>query len=103
MVRLLNSANKFVFLDLHEFSENSNRLMNNLIDLSSDINNKSRSLNFLFSPFRFLNSKLGSDSPFGDESTTRSETIPQVIKWIVSGIFLIKTTKEFIKKYEKRK
>lgn len=100
-MRLLNSMNEFVRADLHMISEETTNLITKLNDLSSDINNKSHSLNFLFKPFGFLNSILGSDTS-SDESGSKRETIPQILKWIASSAFLFKTTKEFIKKYEKR-
>jgi len=98
--RLVHNVNEFVRSDLHAVSEETSQLISKLNDLSSDINSKSHSLNFLFKPFRFINSKLTGDS--SDEPTS-SVSIPQVIKWISSGVLLFKTTKEFIKKYEQRK
>ena len=98
--RLLNTLNEFVQADLHKVSEETQLLISKLNDLSSDINNKSHSLNFLFKPFGFLNSKLGGDSP-SDQSTPKRETIPQLLKWIASSALLFKTTREFIKKHEK--
>lgn len=98
-IRLLISLNEFVRSDLHAVSGETARLMSTLNDLSTDINRKSHSLNFLFQPLSFLSSKLsGSSEP---ESSSPSETIPQILKWIASSAFLFKTTKEFIKKYEK--
>lgn len=98
ILHLVHNVNDFVQSDLHMVSQETSHLISKLNDLSSDINNKSHSLNFLFKPFRFLSSKLssGSDEP-------KNVTIPQVVKWIASSVLLFKTTKEFIKNYEKRK
>lgn len=98
ILHLVHNVNDFVQSDLHTVSEETSHLISKLNSLSSDINNKSHSLNFLFKPFRFLSSKLssGSDEP-------KNVTIPQVVKWIASSVLLFKTTKEFIKNYEKRK
>lgn len=92
---LLNTLNQFVRNDLHTVISNVN-------ELSSDINNKSQSLNFLFKSVSSLNSKLNGDSPPSESSSNKCETIPQILKWIASSVFLFKTTKEFIKNYEKR-
>ncbi len=100
--RLLNSLNEFVRTDLNIISQETSQLISQLNELSSDINNKSHALNFLFKPLNFLNSKLGPDSS-DDESTPKQETIPQIIKWIASSAVLFKTTKEFINKYGKQK
>jgi uncharacterized protein YoxC len=100
-IHLLSSVNEFVRADLRAVSEETRQLIGNLNDLSSDINNKSHSLNFLFKPMSFLSSKLGRDLPSG-KSSPDCETIPQVLKWIASSAFLFKTIREFIKTYEKR-
>jgi uncharacterized protein YoxC len=98
---LLNTINEFVRVDLHAVSAETRQLISKLNDLSSDVNNKAHSLNFLFKPLSFLSSKLGGDLPAG-ESPSKSETIPQILKWVASSALLFKTTKEFIKKYGKR-
>jgi len=95
-IHLLTTMNAFVRADLHVVSEEASQLLNKLNDLSSDINNKSHSLNFLFKPFHFLNSKLSADSS-EEESTPQKTSIPQILKWVVSSLVLIKTTKEFFK------
>jgi uncharacterized protein YoxC len=100
VTHLVNSMNEFVRTDLHDVSKETSHLITKLNDLSSDINNKSHSLNFLFKPLQFLSSKLSSGSP-SSEPNSKRETVPQLIKWIVSSIFLYKSTKEIIKKYEK--
>jgi uncharacterized protein YoxC len=96
ILQLVHNVNDFVQADLHTVSEETSHLISKLTSLSSDVNNKSHSLNFLFKPFHFLTSKLSSDE-------SKNITIPQVIKWIASSVLLFKTTKEFIKNYEKRK
>ena len=99
-IDLLNTLNEFVRADLHAVSEETRQLIVKLNDLSSDINNKSHSLNFLFKPLNFLSSKLGADLP-PLKSASNRETIPQILKWIASSALLFKTTREFIKNYEK--
>ncbi len=99
-IYLLNTINEFVQVDLHTVSEETCQLISKLNDLSSDINSKSHSLNFLFKPLSFLNSKVDGDSPEG-ESPSKCETIPQILKWVVSSALLFKTTREFIKNHEK--
>ena len=99
---LAKSLNAFVQTDLNMISQETSQLISNLNDLSADINNKSHSLNFLFKPLSFLNSKLGPDSS-DDESTPKQETIPQIVKWIASSAVLFKTTKELINRYGKQK
>jgi uncharacterized protein YoxC len=101
MVHLLNTMNEFVRADLHTVSEETCQLISKLTDLSADIGNKSHSLNFLFKPLSFLSSKLGGDLP-SDESPSKCETIPQILKWVASSAILFKTTREFIKNHEKR-
>lgn len=91
LLRLVQSANQFISTDLHSVSEETTQLIHKLTDLSSDINNKSHSLNFLFKPFSFLTSKLS-----GDSSSDTNVSIPQLLKWIASGVLLIKATKGFI-------
>lgn len=91
LLRLVQNANQFISTDLHSVSEETAQLIHKLTDLSSDINNKSHSLNFLFKPFSFLTSKLS-----GDSSSDSNISIPQLLKWIASGVLLLKTTKGFI-------
>jgi uncharacterized protein YoxC len=91
LLRLVQNANQFISTDLHSVSEETTQLIHKLTDLSSDINNKSHSLNFLFKPFSFLTSKLS-----GDSSSDKNVSIPQLLKWIASGVLLIKATKGFI-------
>ncbi len=92
--RLVDSLNEFVETDLSTISKETSQLISTISDLSSDINNKSHSLNFLFKPFSFLSSKFGSDS--SGESDSKHSTLPQILKWIASSAILFKTTKEFI-------
>lgn len=91
LLRLVQNANQFITTDLHNVSEETTQFINKLTDLSSDINNKSHSLNFLFKPFSFLTSKLS-----GDSSSDKTVSIPELLKWIASGVLLIKATKGFI-------
>ncbi len=98
--RLLNSLNEFVQTDLSMISQETSQLINQLNDLSADINNKSHSLNFLFKPLSFLNSKVDSSS---DESSPKQDTIPQIMRWVASSALLFKATKELINKYGKQK
>lgn len=99
MIQLFNTANEFVQSDLHAFSEETCQLVRKLNDLSSDIDDKSRSLNFLFKPLRFLSSKFDRDL---SGSKSHCETIPQILKWIASSALLFKITKEFVRSYAKR-
>ena len=96
--RLSSSLNEFVKADLHKISEETGVLIGKLTNLTSDINNKSRSLNCFFKPFRFLSSKMSSDLSSSDDLSSKCETIPQLLKWIANSIFLIKVTREFVKK-----
>ncbi len=95
---LLNNLNEFISHDLSKITDETGALVEKLTDLTSDISDKSHSLNFLFKPFSFLRSKLNSDSPsFGGLSLNR-DTIPQLLKWIATSVILIKTTRGFLKK-----
>lgn len=100
MTELAKSINEFVRADLHQVSQETSQLMSRLNEISTDINNKSHSLNFLFKPFRFLSDKLGATTS-SDESPPPSNTIPQTIKWVGSSMSLIKTIKEFLKSHGK--
>ena len=59
--RLATSFHRFIEVDLASISTETTQLISELRDFSSDINNKSHSLNFLFKPLSFLSNKLGSD------------------------------------------
>jgi len=91
---LINTIHEFVQADLHAVSQDSRQLISELHDLSSDIKNKSYSLNFLFKPLRFLSSKLGVDAP-SSASTPHRDTIPHILKWIASSALLFKKIREF--------
>lgn len=95
---LINHLNEFISQDLPKITDETGVLVEKLTDLTSDISDKSNSLNFLFKPFKFLRSKLNSDAPsFGGLSLSR-DTIPQLLKWIATSVILIKTTRGFLKK-----
>jgi uncharacterized protein YoxC len=98
---LLNTMDEFVRVDLTAVSKGTCQLIAKLNDLSTDINDKSHSLNFLFKPLNFLNSKMGEDPP-SSEPSSQCETIPQILKWVVSSVRLFNTTKELIKNHAKR-
>jgi uncharacterized protein YoxC len=91
----------FIQGDLQVISDKTKHFIGSLDELSSDISDKSRSLNFLFQPLGFLNSKLEAFSS-KDETTSQRSTIPQILRWIASSVLLIKKSKEFIKDHEKR-
>ena len=91
--QLLHNLNDFVRSHLNPIAQETENLINQLNDLSSDINDKSHSLNFLFKPFSFLTTKL----------ETKQSKIPQILQWIGSSALLFKATKEFINKYGKQK
>jgi len=91
--QLLHSLNDFVRSHLNPIAQETENLINQLNDLSNDINDKSHSLNFLFKPFSFLTTKL---------ENSKESTIPQILKWIGSSALLFKATKEFLK-YGKQK
>lgn len=97
LTRLLSSMNDFVETDLHKVSQETNHLISDVNAFSSDIKKKVDSFDFLFRPLSSLNSKLDSELSSKTEASSFRETIPQILKWIVSSVFLIKTTKEFIK------
>jgi uncharacterized protein YoxC len=98
--RLLNSLNKFVQTDLSMISQETSQLINQLSDLSTDINNKSHSLNFLFKPLSNINDKVDSSL---EESSSKQGAFPQIMKWIASSAVLFKATKELINRYGKQK
>jgi len=98
--RLLNSLNEFVQTDLSMISQETSQLINQLKDLSTDINHKSHSLNFLFKPLSSLNDKI--DSSYED-SSSKPEAFPQIMQWIASSAVLFKATKELIHRYGKQK
>ena len=95
--RLSSSLNEFVQTDLHKISKNTSNLIGKLTDLTSDINNKSQSLNCLFKPFSYLTAKTDADSS-DDESPSPYKSIPQILSWVASGIFIIKKTRELARK-----
>jgi uncharacterized protein YoxC len=95
--RLASSLNQFVEVDLASITTETTQLIGELRDFSSDINNKSHSLNFLFKPLSFLSNKLGSDLSSDESPTTKTGVLPQIFKWIASSAILFKTTKEFMK------
>lgn len=81
--RLLRNLNAFVEADLHNISEEMFVLVNNLNDVIC------KDSNSVFSNFNFFKQK-------------NAENIPVLIKWIFSGLRLIKTSREFIKDYGKQ-
>ena len=95
--RLSSSLNEFVQTDLHKISKNTSHLIGKLTDLTSDINDKSQSLSCLFKPFSFLSEKLSADSS-QNESPSPYKTIPHLLSWIATGIFIIKKTRELSRK-----
>lgn len=101
-ISLITTMNEFVKIDLHATSKETCRLMSKLNELSSDINEKSHSLNFLFKPLNFLSSKIDEDSS-SRESSSENDTVPQVLNWVVSSVRLFNTAKELIKNYAKRR
>jgi uncharacterized protein YoxC len=98
---LITDLKVFVNADLPTITEETKLLIHKLNDLSSNINAKSHSLNFLFKPLEFLNSKLTAGSS-SDEPEPQKQALPQILRWIASSASLFKTTKEFVKNYEKR-
>ena len=80
---------------LHRISEETRVLIRKLSDLSSDINEKSRSLDSLFKTLSSFHSDVESDS-------SGSKTIRPLMRWIASSAVLFKATKEFIRNHEKR-
>ena len=94
--RLTIGLNQFVNSDLRVISQETSHLIAKLGDVASDIDRKSHSLDILFKPFHFLNSKLSPGSS-SDGSISNRETIPQTMKWVASSVDLFKTIKEFIK------
>jgi uncharacterized protein YoxC len=79
--RLLSSLNEFVQGDLHNISQETALLVNKFNNITSSDSHS------IFSRFNFFKQN--------------NETIPMLIKWVGSGIHLIKTTKEFIKSHGK--
>lgn len=99
-MQLLKSMDEFVRSDLHGISGEVTGLVETLTDLSSDVKQKSQSLNFLFKPMSFLSSRLSATS-LNEGQSSGNTTIPQVFKWVASTALLIKKTQEFIKNHEK--
>lgn len=94
--QLSASLKDFVNSDLRKMTDETSSLIGQITDLTSDVSQKSRSLNFLFKPLSSLSSKMTSDD--SDDYSPRSGAIPRVLKWLSTGLFLIKTTKELAKK-----
>lgn len=101
MTSFSRSIHQFVYTDLRPISKEASQLLGKLTALSSDIHEKSHSLNFLFQPLGFLTNKLNLDSS-SEEPDQKKETLPQILKWAISSAILFKTTKEFMKRYGKR-
>src|SRR4051812_2046966 len=99
MAQLISSLQIFVQTDLHTVSEETRKLVSSLNNLSNDLTDKAHHLNFLFQPLGFLNLRQES-GPQG--SFSKSHTIPQILRWVVASLFLIKKSKEFFKNHEKR-
>lgn len=100
--QLLIRVNEFISTDLRQASQETQLLLSKLSDLTSDIDQKSHSLNALFKPLQFLQAKFRPD-PQQRGTTPQHKTAPQIIRWIASSVILLKSTKEFIKGHAKRK
>jgi uncharacterized protein YoxC len=97
-VKLLDNLNELVESDLHGISDEANNLISKISDFVSDLNAKSRSVNFLFKPLSFLSSWMNFSK---DQTEEKKATIPELMKWVFSGILLIKSTKELLRKHGK--
>lgn len=95
--RLSSSLKEFVQSDLHKIAEDTSGLIGKLTDLTSDVMNKSRSLNCLFKPLGFLSSKMNAEAS-EDKSASNTHAIPQLLNWIATGLFIIKKTRELTRK-----
>jgi uncharacterized protein YoxC len=101
-VQLLASLNKVVSSDLQAVSNEAADLISKTSELVSDLSYKSRSMNFLFKPFGFLSSGMNKLLPSDPkESEDKKEDIPETVKWLSRGLFLIKLTRRLVKKYGK--
>lgn len=92
---LLAKMENFLQSDAHTVSQHTTELLNTLNSLSTGVNEKVNSLNFLFHPVDFISSQLRS-SP--EQGNSKPSAFPKILKWIASSVILFRTTKEFIKK-----
>lgn len=82
--------------DLRRVSFELTDLLFKVNQLTTDLQTKSNALNSLFAPF-----ETSEASPSEEAENPRAKTIPQLMGWLVSSVFLIKKTREFVKKYAK--
>lgn len=102
----VNKTIDYLQADLHRVSFELTDLMFKVNQLTTDLQAKSESLNFIFEALRSHNANESSEEgdypegahAFDGGSTPHNKTMPQVIGWLLSSVFLIKKTKEFIKK-----
>lgn len=92
--KVLTSLDDFVRNDLHGLSQETTQLVGSLNNISSNLKDKTHSLDFLFKPLSMINAKL-TDSSSGEKT-------PQVMKWLATGAVLFKITKELIQKYGRK-
>lgn len=91
---LSSTLNRFIREDLHPLSEETGELMANLNEFSEEVRRRMNGRGWLNLAVNSL--RLGPDS---EESETKCETIPQIVKWIGTSVNLIK---QFVGKYGKR-
>lgn len=77
--------------DLHHVSTEAVQLMKKVEELTSDVQSKSESLNFLFKPLKALNKPEHS----------QVDTIKEVIHWASISLLLFKKIKAAVKSHEK--
>ena len=78
--------------DVHRISSELSDLLPKVNQLTTDLQAKSDALNCIFTPLA---------SSHKAEGDGNSRTMPQLMEWVISSAFLIKKTKEFVKKYAK--
>lgn len=92
VMKLLNQMNNWVESDLHKISTGAGDLIKKTSDYVAQATENSPAGTLLSLPLRLLSGVLPAK-----ENREEKVTFPQVLKWVVQGFYLVKTTKEVLK------
>lgn len=93
--RLSKSISEFVSSDLHQLSEKSCGFID---ELTQCIGEKPPILRLLSDSLRLLSPKKDAHGSSYKNFSSQCEAIPQILKWIVTSVSLIKKTREYVKR-----
>lgn len=88
--KTLNSARK----DLHTLSAEAIQLIHKLDTLTSDIQSKSDSLNFVFRPLKSLNKEH-------HHRKDHNETVKEIADWVGTSLILFDKIKTAVKRHDR--